>query len=242
MRYLGFLAVFAGMVGSALGQAVLEVSGLPDDAPVAIRAAATTELLVVDLALEPEWHAYAIDKGEGQPITLRIDGDCAFVAAGGLRIEPSDAGVLTGDVRLELPLVAQRGAEKIRATLEFMVCDALQCLPPMSVAIRGSVAAGPAANSVLLVADQVDERSARIEKFLGERGFDVTVTTYEKVTATDCDRVAVVLADSKLFGQGAKVRQLVLKFPQTVSPIVAVGFHGTELVEAHQIAMTSGYI
>jgi hypothetical protein len=51
-----------------------------------------------------------------------------------------------------------------------------------------------------------------------------------------------VLADSKLFGKGLKVRQRVREFPRTTSPIVAVGFYGTELIEAHGLAMTSGYI
>jgi hypothetical protein len=45
-----------------------------------------------------------------------------------------------------------------------------------------------------------------------------------------------------LFGQGAKVRAQVLQFPRTHTPIVAVGFYGTELIEAHGVAMTSGYI
>ncbi|MFT4843608.1 MAG: hypothetical protein ACI90M_004088, partial [Candidatus Azotimanducaceae bacterium] len=42
--------------------------------------------------------------------------------------------------------------------------------------------------------------------------------------------------------EGASIRDFVLKFPQTVAPIVAVGFWGTELIEAHKVAMTSGYI
>jgi len=33
-----------------------------------------------------------------------------------------------------------------------------------------------------------------------------------------------------------------LAFPRTDTPIVAVGFYGTELIEAHTVAMTSGYI
>ena len=36
--------------------------------------------------------------------------------------------------------------------------------------------------------------------------------------------------------------QHVQAFPRTDTPIVAVGFFGTELIERHGVAMTSGYI
>ncbi|MGK0157603.1 MAG: hypothetical protein ACI9SE_004584, partial [Neolewinella sp.] len=75
-----------------------------------------------------------------------------------------------------------------------------------------------------------------------QRGIICAITTYERVTMEICDNYDVVLADSKLFREGARIRDFVLKFPQTVAPIVAVGFWGTELIEAHKVAMTSGYI
>jgi hypothetical protein len=58
-----------------------------------------------------------------------------------------------------------------------------------------------------------------------------------------CDAHDVVLADSKLFRENEKGSfGRARGFPQTASPIVAVGFLGTELIEGHRIAMTSGYI
>jgi len=96
---------------------------------------------------------------------------------------------------------------------------------------------------VLVVVDQPDARSERIAALLKQDGMAPKVTTYEKVTKRACDAVDVVLADSKLFrknvaGSVGRARA----FPKTESPIVAVGFLGTELIEGHGIAMTSGYI
>ena len=96
---------------------------------------------------------------------------------------------------------------------------------------------------VLVVVDEQDARSARIVDFLKKGGMAPKVTTYATVTARACDAADVVLADSKLFRKNAagsigRARA----FPKTESPIVAVGFLGTELIEGHGIAMTSGYI
>lgn len=233
--WLGFLLCHGGL---APAQAPLDVTGLPADAPLAVTAFATSEVLVVELSLQPEWHVYAHDVGGGQPVSVELADGCDFAAGGELRMPPDDGGKLTGTVRLRLPLVAKGRDRSLRAEVGLMVCDPLACLPPMTVRVAGDV---PTC-SVLLVVDEEDERSARIATFLGERGFEVAVTTYPTVTAEECDSRDVVLADSKLFGKGAKVRQHVRNFPATKTPIVAVGFYGTELVEAHGIAMTSGYI
>ena len=96
---------------------------------------------------------------------------------------------------------------------------------------------------VLLVVDREDARSKRLFEFLREGGMAPTVTTYASVSARTCDGHDVVLADSKLFrkneaGSIGRARA----FPKTASPIVAVGFLGTELIEGQGIAMTSGYI
>ena len=97
--------------------------------------------------------------------------------------------------------------------------------------------------AVLVVVDAKDARSERIAGFLKKDGMAPKVTTYDEVTSAACDAADVVLADSKLFQKNAagsigRARQ----FPKTESPIVAVGFLGTELIEGHGIAMTSGYI
>ena len=104
-----------------------------------------------------------------------------------------------------------------------------------------AVAAEPI--EVLVVVDQKGARSERIVEFLKKGGMAPKVAIYPEVTTRECDAADVVLADSKLFrkyAEGSVGRARA--FPKTDSPIVAVGFLGTELIEAHGIAMTSGYI
>jgi DNA-binding response OmpR family regulator len=96
---------------------------------------------------------------------------------------------------------------------------------------------------VLLVVDKEDARSKRLAELLKRSGMAPKVTTYAKVTANTCDAHDVVLADSKLFRKNEKGSiGRARGFPKTKSPIVAVGFLGTELIEGQKIAMTSGYI
>ena len=52
----------------------------------------------------------------------------------------------------------------------------------------------------------------------------------------------VVLADSPTFNQVRGKKVDVRKFPATQAPVVAVGFLGTQLLEANRIAMACGYI
>ncbi len=52
----------------------------------------------------------------------------------------------------------------------------------------------------------------------------------------------VVVADSDVFQKHGVGMDVVERFPRTATPIVAVGFIGTQLCEAHGVAMTSGYI
>ncbi|MHC4940936.1 MAG: hypothetical protein ACYTHK_18500 [Planctomycetota bacterium] len=69
------------------------------------------------------------------------------------------------------------------------------------------------------------------------------VAIYPEVTTRECDAADVVLADSRLFRKNASgALGRARAFPKTASPIVAVGYLGTELIEGHGIAMTSGYI
>jgi len=116
------------------------------------------------------------------------------------------------------------------------VCDALQCLPPIELRLVGEVEL----LSIFVVVDQVDKRAERIKAFLESEGFRPELTTYAAATLEACDAHDVVVADSKPFGQGERVG--VSAFPRTTSPIIAVGFLGTQLIEAHGLAMSSGYI
>jgi hypothetical protein len=108
----------------------------------------------------------------------------------------------------------------------------------MDVSLRGPIEP----LRILLVVGVRDEHAARIEAFLRKRGFAPSVTTYAEVDLKSCDAHDVVLADSKLFRENRGALKHALEFPKTKSPIVAVGFLGTELIEAQGLAMTSGYI
>jgi hypothetical protein len=268
---LCWIAVLAA-AAIATAQSPLAVRGVPDDAPFAVTARATAARLTVELVLGSDWHAYSRDVGGGQPVGIEIDPDSGFAAAGALRAcgeidgtgSPLSAGgrlrghagsgkpivshslgaaddgqgKLVGRVLLTLPLAASRSAERLRATLQLQVCDALQCLEPMTLEIEGPV--GPL--SVLLVAAARDARTGRIAGWLRGRGFAVTIDTYAEVSAEACEAHDLVIADSDVFRKHGVGLDLVHRFPRTSAPLLAVGFLGTELVEAHGVAMTSGYI
>jgi len=221
----------------------LSIEGLSAKAPLTVSAAATTESLTVDIVMEPQWHLYSKDVGGGRPVSVTIEDGSHFTAAGALIIPEAEAGKLTGEFSLVLPLRRNGSGRAIVARFDFMACDPLMCLPPMSVTITGKARERVQRLKILLVVDQEDARSKRIMHLLGSHGLATTVSTYETVTTLSCDTHDVVLADSKLFRENLKgSRGRAIKFPRTSSPIIAVGFLGTELIEAHGIAMTSGYI
>ena len=222
---------------SAVGQIPLQASD-HEIREVVLTASATPELLTIELAIADGWHGYSRDVGGGDPVRVELAKDCDFVRAGEMSLPEAYEGKVTGAARWQLPIKARGAGRDLRAVVWFQICDELECFAPARVELQGD----PMPVTVLVVVDQADERSARLDAFLTEHGCEVSVTTYELVTAADCDRHDVVLADSKLFRKGLRVREQVLAFPQTETPIIAVGFYGTELVEAHNVAMTSGYI
>lgn len=205
---------------------------------VTLTATATPKVLIVDLVIADGWHGYSRDVGGGNPVKVELAEDCDFVVAGELKMPEAHDGKVTGKARWQLPIKARGDGADLRAVVWFQICDELECFAPARVELSGN----PKPITVLVVVDEEDERSARIKTFLIERGCKVAVTTYGVVKTADCDSHDLVFADSKLFGQGKRVRKEVLAFPQTDTPIIAVGFYGTELIEAHTVAMTSGYI
>ena len=222
-------------LGALAAQAVpLAIEGLPADAPLAVVAEHDGDALRVQLTLAPEWHAYARDVGGGEPVTVALAGG-AFAAAGPLQLPASDDGKIHGRAELRLPLRRTAPGDSLLATMKLAVCDPLQCLPPMTLRL-----ATPC--TVLLVAVDDGERTQRIAAFLRERGFVPTVTTYAAVTAAACDAHDVVIADSPTFGQVRGKKVDVKAFPETASPLVAVGFLGTQLLEHQRITMACGYI
>ena len=67
MRTLALTGILVCWLAAGLtAQTPLTLSGLPDGAPLTVTAKATDDQLIVELALEPEWHVYARDIG-GDP-------------------------------------------------------------------------------------------------------------------------------------------------------------------------------
>ena len=152
-------------------------------------------------------------------------------------------GEITGDALLTLPLRRVAAGDALRARLRFAVCDALQCLPPMEVLLQGQTAqSAPATPTVLLVTAAQDERSKRIVQFLTQHGFRPTVATYAAVTKEQCDAHDVVIADSPYFKQAGAARKDAMRFPETATPMVAVGHLGSTVLIAQKVTMACGYI
>ena len=246
LALLTVVALALALLTPALpAQTKLAVTGLDADAPLTITASATASELVVELDLQSGWHVYGRDVGGGQPVGLTLTDGGVFGVRGPLQLPSTADGKISGRARLVLPITpvtneSSRNSKRVLdATFSFQVCDALQCLLPMEVGLQGEV--GPLA--VLVVVDGASPRAERIARWFAARGFVATLSTYAEVTLAQCDGADVVVADSNTFREVAKgARQQVLKFPRTTSPIIAVGFLGTELVEAHGVAMTSGYV
>jgi hypothetical protein len=216
----------------------LTVTGLLPSAPLTIAAEATPSKLVLRVEIQPGWHLYGRDTGAGKVIELAILEGSSFQANGALSAPIDAKGEITGLAEITLPLERTAPGDSLRARFTFMACDPLLCLPPMEVLLANA----PESPTVLLVAIKKDERSARIAAFLEARGFRPTVATYDSVTTAQCDAHDVVLADSPYFDQAKGARKHADRFPETTSPIVAVGFLGTVLLEAQKVAMACGYI
>lgn len=244
-RVLPFLLSLLCAAAGALAQQSIPliVSGLPKKAPLQVTAHHDGAVLQVVFDLKTSWHVYTRDSGGGQPVAVKVTGG-AFAAAGDLVKPPDHEGQVEGSATFKLPLRRVGDGAQLQAQVDFMVCDPLECLPPITLQLATAADAVLAAAPlrVLLVAVDKEERTQRIFAFLQERGFAVELTTYADVRAEDCEKFDVVLADSPTFrnvkGQTANAR----KFPATKTPVVAVGFLGTELIEGQKVAMTSGYI
>jgi hypothetical protein len=233
----------AALMTPARAQKPLTVEGLLDDEVFEITARATARELVLDLAVKPEWHLYASGSPGGQPIAFEAVEGSAFAPAGSPRARANEKGEITGKTRVTVPLRRAREGRKLAIRFHYMTCDALHCRPPRSLTIAGAVAAPSApALRILLVTAEGGERSKRITAFLKGRGFGVTTATYATVTQDACDQADVVVADSPPFRSGRNATRLARKFPKTASPLIAVGFLGTELLEAHKVTMACGYI
>lgn len=237
-RLATLLAVPVFSFAPLAAQQRLDVQGVEAGGPVAVTASldAAAPELVVEVAIDDGWHLYARDVGGGQPVALEVAGGSSFAADGALRVPDTADGTLHGEVRLVLPLRRVADGDALMATLRYMACDPLMCLPPQEV----TLAAAPM--RVLLVVTEPGARAERIATFLTDRGLQCTVRTYADVAAADCEAHDVVVADSPYFKEAGKHRKAAAAFPETPTPVVAVGFLGTVLLEANRIAMACGYI
>ena len=222
----------------------LTVKGMPADAPLTVTASHDSSTLRITADLKAGWHLYGRDVGGGQPVAVTITGG-VFAAAGELTTPMDKQGLITGKAVLTLPLRRTSEGDTLAATVAFMVCDALQCLPPIELEVRTVATSAPAPSGpfrVLLVAVDDGERTQRIAAFLLARGLTPTVTTYALVTSELCDANEVVLADSPTFNQVRGKKINARAFPKTQSPVVAIGFLGTQVLEANKVTMACGYI
>ena len=251
MKHLAALSIVFSLASICPAQEVkLQVKGLKSDDPFTLSAKASETRLTLAIHLRQGWHMYGRDVGGGQPVQLKIlDGSC-FQAAGKLAVPMDKNGQITGDTTLTLPLRRTDKGPTLRVSFSFMACDALLCLPPRDLTLQTAAmfaAKKPQKLTVLLVTLDDDKRSARIKSFLEARGFGCTVTHFKDVRKEDCDRHDLVLTDSPNGDKDAsktsmRARKHAIAFPETSSPIIAVGFLGTELFEGKKLAMTSGYI
>ncbi len=244
-RVLLSLCVLVLSTGSAqeATRVPLRVTGLPADAPLAVSTEQDGLVLRFRVSLRDGWHLYERDVGGGKPVTVTIVGG-DYAAAGPLAVPKREDGLIVGEAELTLPLRRTGAGNALLATMGFMVCDALQCLPPIELRIEGDGGAGEAGTPVRVLLVGVDdlERTKRIAEFLRGRAFEVDVTIYALVTAELCDGHDVVIADSPTFGQVRGKKIDVKRFPLTASPLIAVGFLGTRILEEQKVTMACGYI
>lgn len=213
----------------------LAVTGLDAQAPLTLAATLDGLQLKVQVALQPSWHLYGKDTGNGQPVRIDIRPGSVFKAAGPLQVPMDGKGEVTGKAELILPLHRTTAGNSLLAQCSFMVCDPLQCLPPMTV----ELATPP---TVLLVVVERGARADRIAAFLTERGCRPTLITYKEVQVAECDASDLVVADSPTFGKLKGQTGVSRQFPLTSAPVIAIGLLGTELLKAQKVSMASGYV
>ena len=249
LRALATLLVLSLITTTVAGQVRLDVEGIERGDPFTVSATASSQDLTLSIAMKKGWHMYARDVGGGDPVSLTVAKASCFAAGGELEIPASADGKLKGTFKLVLPLRRAKPGGALSARFSFMACDALMCLPPRDITLstKKIAGAGKGPLKVLLVTLGEAERRGRIKTFLDERGFACTLGEYEGLTAKQCEQFDVIVADSPNASDAVarevrKKRRVAMQFPRTKTPIVAVGFLGTELLEAHEIAMACGYI
>jgi hypothetical protein len=225
----------------------LTIRDLSDQQRFSVSATATDTLLSVNLSIAPGWHMYGRETGQGPAVSLQVLDGSSFQPAGQAHLPMDEEGLIQGKVLITLPLRRAAVGDALQVRFSYMICDALQCDPPSEFILeRANDVNKPL--SILLVTSNDQDRRGRIQKFLHGQGFTCKAVDYDGVTKAACEEHDLVVYDSPGPDQetwravSRAGRQHAVAFPEVDTPIIAVGFLGTQLLEAHRIAIACGYI
>lgn len=209
---------------------------------VQAKAAATIDQIFITVTIESEWHIYAPGSKAGVPLTVKMNEGSDFSLAGDIHVEQNEKGEVGGVATIRIPIERSGEGNKLDFDFDYQACDALECEEPVRLNFVGDVSnQGP--RKVLLVVDANDERAQRISKLISDAGIDCETHLYkDELSREFCDSFDVVITDCPGFRNSRDGLAAVEKFPRTDTPIIAVGFLGTRLIENHKLALTSGYI
>jgi hypothetical protein len=225
----------------------LTVRDLTDQQRFTVSATASDTLLSVHLSIAPGWHMYGRETGQGPAVSLQVLDGSSFRPSGPAQLPMDDEGLIQGKALITLPLRRSAVGDALQVRFSYMICDALQCDPPGEFILeRSNDASKPL--SILLVTSKDQDRRGRIQKFLRGQGFTCKAVHYDGITKAACEQHDLVVYDSPCSDQetwravSRAGRQHATTFPEIDTPIIAVGFLGTALLEAHRIAIACGYI
>ncbi len=245
-RHLLFFLVFAWIIcqqacaGTLWGQ---EITGTaPESERLETTVWSTTTQLFIHVEIDKEWHIYAPGSKAGVPFSIEMQKESDFVVAGDIHVEQDEKGVVARSTTLRVPIKRSGTGNQLAFQFDYQACDALECDQPERLEFTG-VVSRTSPKRILLVVDANDERAKRISTLIKDTGMECVVHQYaENLTQEICNSYDVIVTDCPGFRNSKDGFAAVKKFPKTDTPILASGFLGTELIENHQLAMTSGYI
>lgn len=212
------------------------------DGPVEAKAMATGDQVFITVTIEPEWHIYAPGSKAGVPFTVKMNDGSNFQLAGDIHVDQNEKGEVGGVATIRIPITSTGDGSKLDLLFDYQACDALECEEPVRLQFTGEVF-DTSPRRVLLVVDANDERTQRISELITGAGMECETHLYkDELSREVCDSFDVVVTDCPGFRNSKDGFAGVSKFPLTDTPIVAVGFLGTNLIENHKLALTSGYI
>lgn len=214
----------------------------PESERVESTAWTTNSQLFIHVAIENEWHIYAPGSKAGVPFAIKMMDESDFELNGEVHVVQDAKGVVSGNTTIRVPIKKKGDGNQLQFYFDYQACDALECNQPERLEFMGKVEqTGP--QRVLLLVDADNERAQRIKTLIEDSGIQCTVKPYaDDLTSNLLDAFDVVVTDCPGFRNSRSGLDAVKDFPKTQTPILASGFLGTQLIENHQLAMTSGYI